>query len=50
MINVYQTINRAQRDFTTYILYPSVTGLSTVIWAALRAEKFIAGFVRRSRK
>ena len=33
-----------------YILYPRVADLSSVVWAALRAEKFIAGFGRRKGK
>lgn len=33
-----------------YILYPSVSDFTSVVWAALKAEKFIAGFGRRVSK
>ena len=32
-----------------YILYPGVADFTSVVWAALRAEKFIAGFGRRTK-
>ena len=32
-----------------YILYPGVADFTSVVWAALRAEKFIAGFGRRAK-
>ena len=49
--SLYRFNAKFQPDWNArYILYPSVTDLSAVIWAALRAEKFITGFGRRSRK
>jgi lysyl-tRNA synthetase class 2 len=33
---------------TRYVLYPKAKDLVAVAWAALKAEKFIAGFGKRS--
>jgi lysyl-tRNA synthetase, class II len=49
--SLYRFNSKFQPEWNArYILYPGVTELSAVIWSALRAEKFIAGFGRRSKK
>ena len=46
--SLYRFNAKFQPDWNArYILYPGVAELSRVVWAALRAEKFIAGFGRR---
>jgi len=48
--SLYRFNAKFQPDWNArYILYPGVSEFSSVVWAALRAEKFIAGFGRRSR-
>ena len=49
--SLYRFNSKFQPDWNArYILYPRVADLSSVVWAALRAEKFIAGFGRRKGK
>ena len=49
--SLYRFNAKFQPDWNArYILYPSVTELSSVVWAALRAERFIAGFGKRDIK
>ena len=47
--SLYRFNAKFQPDWCArYILYPSVAELSSVVWAALRAEKFIDGFGKRN--
>ena len=49
--SLYRFNSKFQPDWNArYILYPRVADLSSVVWAALRAENFIAGFGRRKGK
>ena len=49
--SLYRFNSKFQPDWNArYILYPRVADLSSVVWSALRAEKFIAGFGRRKGK
>ena len=46
--SLYRFNAKFQPDWNArYILYPGVAELSSVVWAALRAERFIEGFGRR---
>ena len=49
-----ESLNRFNAKFqpdwrARYLLYPSIPEFAQVVWAILRAEKFIAGFGARNK-